>query len=71
MLLNVTADKVVAGEGAGEMYWRVRWRWVQNQGRRNQIEKYHVRVQEDGGRGEIRWLEVRGEVSHCLWVGPW
>ena len=66
MLMNVTADEVVVMEGEEEMYWRVRWSWIQDQGRRNQTETYHVKVREDGVRGEIRWLEVKGEVSCCL-----
>ena len=66
MLMNVTADEVVVMEGEEEMYWRVRWSWIQDQGRGNQIETYHVRVEEDEGRGEIRWLEVKEEVSCCL-----
>ena len=66
MLMNVTADEVVVMEGEEEMYWRVRWSWIQDQGRWNQTETYHVKVREDGGRREIRWLEVKGEVSCCL-----
>ncbi|CAI8021313.1 hypothetical protein GBAR_LOCUS12650, partial [Geodia barretti] len=51
MLMNVTADEVVVMEGEEEMYWRVRWSWIQDQGRWNQTETYHVKVREDGGKG--------------------
>ena len=67
-LLNVTADEAVVVEGDEQMFWRVRWSWREDRPRNNEIETYHVRVQENGGGGDLRWLEVTGKVRSCCSV---
>ena len=55
------ADEVVM-EREGELSGIVRWSWKEGKGRSYSGEIYHVRVSEQREGGEVRWLEVRGQV---------
>ena len=50
----------------GQLYWRVRWRWIQGKGRSYDGEIYHVRVSEEREGGTVRWLEVINKVRRFL-----